>query len=360
MLRVYLRTLKTGENRVKVASMSVSILHNQPLSNYTTLHIGGVADYVAEVTTVVELRDAMRFALEQSASRPLVLGGGSNVLCSDDGYRGLVIINKITGYEIVSQDDECVCVKVGAGEVFDKIIEQTIADGYWGLENLSAIPGSVGATPIQNVGAYCVEIAERVVEVCAINTRTLEEKVFTATECEFGYRDSFFKTEEGKQWCVVSVIYRLHTTPHMNLSYKDLQPLQESARITQSDIRAHVIAVRSRKFPDWRVVGTAGSFFKNPIISKELFTELVLQYPGLPGFDVDEDRIKISLGWVLDKVCNLRGYREDSVRLYEEQALVLVAEQGATAQNVNHFAEHISKKVFEKTGISIEREVLSV
>jgi UDP-N-acetylmuramate dehydrogenase len=340
--------------------MEFELLTNEKLSQYTTLKIGGVADYLAVVKSVEELKAALQFANANTATPPLILGGGSNVLCNDDGYRGLVIINKILGYEVQAESDDVVTLQVGSGEVFDEVIKRTIKDGYWGLENLSAIPGSVGATPIQNVGAYGVEIANAIEEVSATNIETDESKNFTPEECQFSYRDSFFKTSAGKKWCVTHVSYKLSKKPNPNLSYQDLQPLQEKGDLQQIDIREHVVMVRGGKFPDWQTVGTAGSFFKNPIINQDLFNMLVSKYPDLPSYSVNDELVKVPLGWVLDKICNLKGYQNGPVRLYEKQALVLVAEIGATATQVEEFASFIIDTVREKTSIEIEREVLSV
>ena len=340
--------------------MQLELHKNKKLSQNTTLKIGGVADYLVEVVTEDDLSEALQFAAEKTTTPPLILGGGSNVLCNDEGYSGLVIINKISGYDVVEVHNDVVLVRVGAGEVFDDIIQKTIDDGFWGLENLSAIPGSIGATPIQNVGAYGVEIDSLIHEVHATHIETLEKKVFTAEDCHFKYRDSFFKTSEGNNWCVTSVTYKLSSVPAPILNYKDLLPLKTKSNLTQQAIRTHVVAVRSKKFPDWHTVGTAGSFFKNPIISKELHEQLIKKYTEFPGFALDEVSIKISLGWVLDKICGLRGYESGNVRLFENQALVLVTKQGATAEEVEAFAEEIKKIVKEKTNIEIEREVLSV
>jgi UDP-N-acetylmuramate dehydrogenase len=340
--------------------MKELLQHNQRLSNYTTLKIGGEAEALVEVGSEAELRAALRYAGGHTATPPLILGGGSNVLISDAGYPGLVIINRIPGYDVVYETDKEVHLRVGAGEVFDAVVERTIDDGYWGLENLSAIPGSVGATPIQNVGAYGVEIASVIEVVEAMHIETGEARCFTTTECAFAYRDSFFKTATGRQWCVTHVTYRLQKLSTPVLSYQDLASLRAEEALTQHAIRQHVIAVRAKKFPDWHTVGTAGSFFKNPIISEPAFNALKQRYSELPGFQQEDGQVKVSLGWILDKVCGLRGHKEGKVRLYEAQALVLVTDEGATASEVEVFATHIAKKVFDATNINIEREVLSV
>lgn len=338
--------------------MGLRIEKAVPLAPYTTLQVGGVADHLAVVKTVEELGEALRFA-KQTATPPLILGGGSNVLISDFGYRGLVIVNQISGRQYEEEGDE-VLLTCGAGEVLDTVVADTATRGYWGLENLSAIPGTIGATPIQNVGAYGVEISDLVTKVVAVHVETTEEKVFTKADCQFGYRDSFFKTTAGREWIVTSVTFRLSCTSAPQLEYGALAELEKTAELTPQQVRDQVVAIRSEKFPDWQRVGTAGSFFKNPIISNAQFTALQKDYPGILGYPMGDTKTKVSLGWVLDNVCSLRGYCRDGVCLYERQALVLVHESPVSAKAIDEFATYVANMVKEKTGIVIEREVRSV
>lgn len=333
---------------------------NVSLHQYTTLHIGGVADYVWEVESVEEVRAACRFAKQTGTppgNTPLILGGGSNVLISDEGYRGVVIRNCIQGRTYHDVSDDVVHLTVGAGELLDDVVADTVARGLWGLENLSSIPGTVGATPVQNVGAYGVEVADSIVSVQAVHRDSGEEKLFSQTECAFAYRDSFFKTPDGRLWIITAVTFALSRTPQPQIAYADLAPLRECTTLTPADIRTQIQQVRAAKFPDWTVVGTAGSFFKNPIISSSAFAKLVQQYPDIPSFVQSDGRVKVPLGYILDKVCQLKGYREGNVGLYENQALVLVAYDGATATEVKTFVKKIEAYVFEKTNIQIECEV---
>ncbi|MEN9920675.1 MAG: hypothetical protein RL538_568 [Candidatus Parcubacteria bacterium] len=338
--------------------MELKVQQNVPLNQYTTLHVGGVADYVVEVVSVEELKAALVFARERTQAPPLVLGGGSNVLISDEGYRGLVIVMNIKDrvYEEDAGGTSCL-LRLGAGETLDDVVRETCEKGLWGLENLSSIPGSVGATPVQNVGAYGVEVSSLITSVEAIHISTLEEKTFSNTQCEFAYRDSFFKTEEGKRWVITSVTYRLSKEVNPQLAYADLTSLREDLAVTPMIVRATIQTIRAGKFPNWHEVGTAGSFFKNPIIDAEHFGELQQEYPGIVGHNQLTGEVKVSLGWVLDKICNLKGYCLHNVCLFEKQALVLVTKPGATAQEIKNFTEHIKEKVFEKTKIKIETEV---
>lgn len=337
--------------------MELRIEKDVPLDAYTTLQVGGRADYLVEVETREELVEALQFA-KQTATPPLILGGGSNILISDEGYRGLVIINKILGKKY-QEEGGTVTLTCGAGEELDEVVADSVRYGYWGLENLSAIPGTIGATPIQNVGAYGVEVSSLITQVVAVHTETQEEKIFSVSDCGFAYRDSFFKTESGRKWVVVEVVFTLSREANPQLEYGTLQSLRKKG-VTLEDVRKKIIEIRAGKFPDWHKAGTAGSFFKNPIISSAQFEEIKRHYPDMPGYEVGEGLVKVSLGWVLDQVCGLRGYCRDGVCLYEHQALVLVNEGKVDATTIETFANHVAKIVEEKTGIQIEREVRSV
>lgn len=333
---------------------------NVALDAYTTFHIGGPADYFVAIEDSAQLHAAVGWAYARGLGIT-VLGGGSNMLVSDEGVRGLVIHVMIKGFEPAEHDD-VVYVRVGAGEVFDDIVAQTVAKEWWGLENLSSIPGYVGATPVQNVGAYGVEMSDCISSVEAYDLDQGKTRVFTAAECRFEYRDSFFKSEEGKRYVITHVTYRLskHATPR--LEYRDLMHWSErqGGIVNIHSIRNAVIEIRAQKFPNWHEVGTAGSFFKNPIISAIEYERLCAQYPEIPGHSQKNGGVKVSLGWILDRILGLRGYRMGNVGTYEHQALVMVNHGGASAHEVEIFARDIQKKVFDATGIVIEWEVTVV
>ena len=343
------------------ASCFMHIQENVPLAPLTTFHVGGNADFFVVAAAVSEVREAVSSAKENNVP-VTILAGGSNVLVSDSGVRGLVIKIEIAGISLEEETDVNVVVVAGAGEMFDALVHHTVANGWWGLENLSAIPGSVGATPVQNVGAYGVEVKNLIEWVEVFDTETDAVKKMSPRECSFGYRDSIFKHAEGKRYIILRVAYRLSKKPKPLLAYRDLaewfKGRAEAPKL--EEIRAAVMRIRSRKFPDWRTVGTAGSFFKNPIISQEAFAALTETYPDLPGFPVDTERIKVSLGWILDKLLHLRGHTEGSVGTYENQALVVVTHGDATSCDIDMFAEKIAERVFEKTNIRIEKEVTNV
>ncbi len=339
--------------------MTLAIRENCSLASYTTLKTGGVATYVITVKTEDDVTAAVTFATAQGLPF-LVLGGGSNVLVSDEGFHGVVIHMAISGRSY-DRDDESgdVYARYGAGEVLDEVVAETVALGYWGLENLSHIPGTVGATPIQNVGAYGIEVGELISQVTVYDTETHTTAKLENDVCLFSYRDSIFK-QHPRKYIVLSVTFRLSLSANPRIAYSDLQARLTEGLITQTRIRETIIDVRSHKFPDWHTVGTAGSFFKNPIISAAAHAALITQYPLVPSYDAPQGMKKVSLGYILDKVCGLKGYRRGNVRLFEGQALVLVAERGATTTEILAFARYVSDAVKEKTKIEIETEVTKI
>ncbi len=328
-----------------------------PLATYTTLKVGGAARWFTTVTSVDELREASSYARMHNLP-VLLLGGGSNLLVDDEGWPGLVILIALRGREYTDLGT-VVDLKVGAGETFDDIVAETTERGLWGLENLSAIPGSVGATPVQNVGAYGVEVKDRIVTLEVFNMLDGTMQRLEPSECRFGYRESLFKESEYRHLVICSVSFRLSRVLQAVLSYVDLEKWQiaHGKLTTPQAVREAVCAIRGDKFPDWHVVGTAGSFFKNPIVSSAEAVALHERFPELPLHPVGDEYVKVSLGYVLDKICGLRGYQEGAVRLYEKQALVLVQEGAITAREVCDFAEKISTLVQAKTGIKISPEV---
>lgn len=326
------------------------------LAPYTTMGVGGHAEYFARVTEVTALVSVVTWA--QREGMPVtIIGGGSNVVVDDSGVRGLVVHMQIDGVTYAEYGDR-VLVTVGAGKVLDTLIAELVEKGIWGLENLSAIPGTVGAVPIQNVGAYGVEAKDCVHEVEVYDMLHDCVRVFNAGACQFGYRHSLFKTDEGKRYVVLRVTFLLTYTEAPRITYKDLANTFQDATPTLREIRDAVVTIRAGKFPDWHILGTAGSFFKNPIIPKVQFDALIQKYPAMVGYPEDADTIKVSLGWILDHVLQYKGYRVGNVGLYEKQALVLVQYGGATSSEVYVFAESVRDAVERETGIEVEYEAV--
>lgn len=336
----------------------MKILEQVSLAEHTTFKIGGPARFFGTVTNMDELGEALVFAKEKSI--PLfVIGGGSNILFPDHGFSGLILKMDIKGFTC-KEDGNSVLVSVGAGEPWDETVLQTVIRGLWGLENLSLIPGTVGASPVQNIGAYGVEVKDCIESVTTIDALTGTEKIFSNKECCFGYRTSIFKRSAYKKYIITKVTFRLSIKPKPNLAYKDIERFFDEKKIThptQMDIRNAVIFIRTNKFPNLIEVGTAGSFWKNPIITKELYESLKKKFPLLPLFPVDKNNVKVPLAWILDNICGLKGFSQGSVGLFNKQPLVLTVQKNSRATDVDTFALYISQCVKEKTGISIEREV---
>ncbi|MEX0935068.1 MAG: UDP-N-acetylmuramate dehydrogenase [Candidatus Paceibacterota bacterium] len=327
-----------------------------PLAQFSTLNVGGIASHYISVQNTKELERVIR---ENTDGLPIcILGGGSNVLIPDEGWPGLLIHMRIGGIEWEDRGEK-VCVTAGAGVIWDDLVEESVERGLYGLENLSLIPGTVGAAPIQNIGAYGAEVADVIKEVVAIDRVTGEKRVFDREECDFSYRDSFFKTEEGKRWIITHVSFLLAKEGELNTSYADVERWLDEQGIsnpTLEDVRRGVVSIRRGKLPDLREYGTAGSFFKNPVITSEEYEILRSRYPELPGYEVDGG-IKVSLAWILDHILGLKGYTQGNVGLYEHQPLVLVTKEGAQSSDVCKLADTVASSVYAETKINIEPEV---
>ena len=330
------------------------------LKEYTTFKVGGPASYFATVRSVGELTDALTFAAQHTLAW-FVLGGGSNVIFSDEGYEGVVLKMEITGVAVEDRGDT-VEVTCGAGESWDALVALSVERGWYGLENLSAIPGTVGAAPLQNIGAYGMEVGESISFVEVLNTETGEIETLTPAACAFGYRTSVFKTPEGAKYTVLRVGFLLKKWGELRLTYKDVTDYFKSTGVspTLNSVRGAIGEIRAQKFPDLALYGTAGSYFKNPIIPREEGRALQARFPELPLYDVDGGHVKIALAWILDHVLHLRGLRKGRVGTFERQPLVLVNFGGATSVELHAFAECIAADVLNATGIKIVPEVVSI
>lgn len=332
----------------------MQIKENYPLEKTTTFKTKGVVRFFCKVKNINELKKAVSFAEEKKIGFR-VLGQGSNTLFRENSLDILIIRNGLLGIEITERKDDFL-VFVGAGEDWDKYVKKTMDADIFGLENLSGIPGFVGTSVVSNIGAYGVEVSEFIKEVYAFNTKTFEEKVFNKRECCLSYRNSFFK--ENGEWIVIRVIFSLPKKWKPNLSYKDLKGLKFIKGIGAKDIRKKVLEIRRKKLPNLKYFGTAGSFFKNPIITTRESVELSKRFSDLPIYDDKKGFKKVSLAFILDKICGLRGFRRGDVGLYEKQPLVLVNFGNASGKDVLNFAREIEKKVFAKTKIKIEKEII--
>ena len=309
-----------------------------------------------EYATKEELKEILRSQpLEEG--RWLHIGGGSNLLFMGD-YPGTILHSSIKGYEVLNEDAEGVVVRVGAGEVWDDFVAYTVAQGWYGAENLSWIPGEVGASAVQNIGAYGVEAKDLIVNVETIEVATGEERIFSNAECVYAYRESLFKLSLKGQYIVTHVSYRLKKTPSYHLDYGNVRAELAKANfdLTLANVRQVIIDIRQAKLPDPNVQGNAGSFFMNPIVPRAHFEALLKDYPQIPHYEVDTDRVKIPAAWMIDQ-CGWKGKRLGNAGVHDKQALVLVNCGGATGAEVVRLSEEIQQSVFKMFGIQIYPEV---
>lgn len=329
----------------------MTIQENVLLAPFTTFHIGGPARCFARASSVEELQESLSFAKAKNL-RVFVLGGGSNVLIDDKGFDGLVIKIELTGVE-----EKGNILIAAAGENWDELVKRAVSKNLWGIENLSGIPGTVGGAVVQNIGAYGQALSQTLTWVEAFDNRSSEVIRLPKEELKLGYRTSVFKEEEGR-YIVLKAALILSPAPTPELSYKDLTAWLEGRAPGLQDIREAVLDIRRSKFPDVRVEGTAGSFFKNPIVSEDEAVRLREQYPQMPLFSMPETSgVKVPLAWLLDHVLRLRGFRVGGARLFERQPLVVAAERGASSHDVCMLAEQVADAVREAFQIELEPEV---
>ena len=326
------------------------------LQKFNTLAVPAVAQYFVSVKNDDELREALAFARTENLPL-LILGGGSNIVLRDD-FPGLVVHIKSQGREVVTEDDEYVWLKVAAGENWHQLVEYSLDNALYGLENLSLIPGSVGAAPIQNIGAYGVEIKELVAELSALNIRSGLLVTFTNESCHFAYRDSIFKQALKDQYVITSVTFRLHKQPRLNLTYPALRAAfadMVESDISPQQVSAAVIHIRQSKLPDPAVIPNVGSFFKNPVIDQAQYDSLRMRYANIVAYPVTDNQIKLAAGWLIDQV-GWRGKEVDGAAVHEQQALVLTNPHKSSGAVVLALAELIRQSVFEQFGVMLEME----
>lgn len=291
-----------------------------------------------------------------------VLGGGSNVITHDEVFEGIVLLNKIKGFEVISETDETTDVKIGAGEVWDEVVEKAIELGLQGIEAMSGIPGTAGAAPVQNVGAYGQEIADTLISLEAYDSKTDTIVTISADECDFSYRNSIFRDKEKGRYCILNITLRLNKAEPKPPYYASLQKYIDENDIREvnlSVIRVAVLNIRSEKLPDPAELPSAGSFFKNALVEKWKLEELQKEYSDIPNYAMSNGRYKIPTGWLIDKA-GLRGYRSHGMRVYEKNALVLVNDSATGYDDLAAIREEIVQIVFDKFGIKIEQEPLEL
>lgn len=338
-------------------NIMTSIKEQFDLSKYTTMGVKANARYFVEIHSIEELEKALEFA-EIKELPILVLGSGSNILFVDD-FNGLVILNKIEGIEIISEDKSDVIIEFGAGENWHQIVLYCIQKGFGGIENLSLIPGTVGAAPIQNIGAYGVELKDVFVSLDAFLINQGYINSFSKSECKFGYRDSVFKKELKGKAIITTVRLKLSKHGKPNIEYASLkQRLTERGVSNPSieDVSNAVIEVRQSKLPDPNEIGNTGSFFKNPVISVYQFDELKKQFKNLSGYPVSERQVKVPAGWLIEQA-GWKGKRVGDAGVHSKQALVLVNYGNATGKEIWALAIEIVDSVYQKFEIRLTPEV---
>lgn len=334
----------------------MQVYQNYLLKEYNTFGIAAAAKYFVSFSSVEELEEV----LDNNKNIPfkMILGGGSNILFTRD-YNGLVLKNTIPGIKVLNEDNEYIYVNAGAGIKWHDLVLFCVKNNYAGMENLSLIPGNVGASPMQNIGAYGVEVKDIFYELEAFH---LEDKTvikFSAKDCEFGYRDSIFKRQLKGQFAILNVTYRLKKNPVFNVSYGAIEKELEKMKVQELSIKVisdAVIHIRTSKLPDPAVIGNAGSFFKNPIIGKSEFKKIQDTEKDITYYEAGENKYKIPAGWLIEQ-CGWKGYRKGDAGCYEKQALVLVNYGNATGKEIYNLSEEIKISVQEKFGIELEREV---
>lgn len=331
-----------------------SVLNNISLKPYNTFNIDVLADSFVEISDVDELKSI----LKENDKRLLILGGGSNVLLTKN-FEGLVIKNNIKGIEVVEESTFDITLKVGGGEVWHEFVQYCVDHNYAGIENLSLIPGSVGASPMQNIGAYGVEVKDVIVEVEALNLRNFSLEKFTNKECEFGYRTSIFKTSQRGNYFITNVVFKLSKKAKINTTYGAINSCLASKDITLptiKDVSEAVIEIRKSKLPDPQIIGNSGSFFKNPVVTEEEKNNILQLYQDAPNYKQEDGTFKIAAGWLIEK-CGWKGKKIDNYGVHTNQALVLVNYGGASGKDIFNLSSSIIKSVEEKFKITLEREV---
>ena len=336
---------------------NLTIKENISLQSFNTFGIDVSARYFASFQSEENVLDIISHKLIES-HHPLILGGGSNILFTKD-VDGLVLKNEIAGVDLVHQDDEYFYVKAGAGVNWHSLVMHCIENNYAGIENLALIPGNAGASPMQNIGAYGVEIKDVFHSLEAIHILDKTKVVLNNQECLFGYRESVFKNKYKNQFIITSVTYRLRKVPQFNISYGAIPQELERVGVKDlsiKDIALAVMNIRNSKLPNPKIIGNAGSFFKNPEITISQFDHLKLNFPNIVGHATENNLVKVAAGWLIEQ-SGWKGYREGDAGCHDKQALVLVNHGNASGSQILELSEKIINSVNDKFGIELSREV---
>lgn len=330
---------------------------NFSLRKYNTFNINVLCKYYFEYQTQEEI---CNFLLDNqlSGTEYLILGSGSNIVFTKD-YDGLIIHPQIKGIEIIEEDEDYAFVKVGAGEIWDDFVLWAVENNLSGIENLSAIPGNVGSTPIQNIGAYGVEVSDCIDRVHTLSIEDNREISFSNSQCEFDYRNSVFKNEYKNMFIINHVTFKLNKKHIFKIHYGKIDLALKGKEINLSNIRETITSIRNSKLPDPKILGNAGSFFKNPIVSKQRIEDIKKTYKDMPSYEIDADNAKLAAGWLIEQA-GWKGKNFGAVGVHKDQALVIINNGGANGMEIIKLANEISKSVFMKFGIKLEMEVMAV
>jgi len=334
------------------------IRENQTLGKLNTFGIDALARYYVELSSTEQMKEFLDLP-EYRAVQKLVLGGGSNLLFTKPVLDCVVLKNNILGISKVKEDKDFVYIRSGAGENWHHFVMHCIENNYAGLENLSLIPGNVGAGPMQNIGAYGVELKDVFHELEALNLADLKTELFNSDDCRFGYRESVFKKEARNKYIITAVTFRLNKTPRFNTSYGAINQELEAMGVKELSIAAisrAVCNIRRSKLPDPAIIGNAGSFFKNPEVEEQKFVALQMQFPSIVGYPLENKKVKLAAGWLIEQ-CGWKGKTFGDAGVHDKQALVLVNHGKATGKEIYDLSQRILDSVKEKFGVELEREV---
>ncbi|MEJ2495827.1 MAG: UDP-N-acetylmuramate dehydrogenase [Ignavibacteriaceae bacterium] len=335
----------------------MKIIENYSLKSLNTFGVDVKTRYIAEIFSDNDLFKLLEDK-EFESVRKFILGGGSNILFTKD-FEGLVIKNSIPGINIIDEDDESIIIETGAGVNWDDFVSYCVEKKWCGVENLSLIPGTVGAAPIQNIGAYGQELKNVLYNLEGIFIETGEKKIFNNYECKFSYRESIFKNEFKNKFVITRIVFKLSKKPEVNISYPSIREELNNRKISDPkirDLRKIVVDIRNSKLPDPKIIGNAGSFFKNPVVRNDKFKMLKEKYPDLNSYPVDDDNVKLSAAALIEK-CGWKGKRIGNCGSYEKQPLVIVNYGEATAGEILELANNIRSSVEENFEVTLQQEV---
>ena len=334
---------------------------NIPLKNYTTMKLGGNARFMTDVHSEAEVAEICQNAKKQNLSI-FILGGGSNLVVGDSGFNGIVIRNRIMGFNVIDEDDSSKTIEVGGGEIWDDVVKKTVDLNLSGIEAMSLVPGTAGAAPVQNMGAYGQETADTLISLKAYDMNENKMVELSNQDCNFSYRNSIFKSSQKGRYFITSIKIKLSKYAPAPPFYESLQKYFDEHDIkifTVQIIRDAVIELRKSKLPDPKYMPSAGSFFKNALVEKWQLDNLRQKYPDIPSYEMAGNKFKIPTGWLIEQA-GLKGQLINGVRIFDKNALVLVNESAKTSQDLFDARDEIISKIYEKFGVQVEQEPIQL